>query len=95
VRALSLYGRSTGERDEHGFPIRYPWARDYRGRAAVVYGHTPVLEAEWVNNTLCLDTGCVFGGRLSALRWPEREIVSVPAEAAHHPHPVFSPASRG
>lgn len=95
VRALCLYGRSTGERDEHGFPVRYPWAQEYRGRAAVVYGHTPVVEPEWVNGTLCLDTACVFGGRLTALRWPERQVVSVPAEAAHHPHPVFSPASPG
>ena len=47
----------------------------------VVYGHTPVPEAEWVNSTICLDTGCVFGGKLTALRYPERELVSVPAGA--------------
>ena len=51
--------------------------------AAVVYGHTPVAEPEWLNNTLCIDTGCVFGGKLTALRWPEREIVSVPARQAY------------
>src|SRR5690606_14419529 len=51
----------------------------YRGKAAVIYGHTPVLSAEWVNNTLCIDTGCVFGGKLTALRWPERELVEVAA----------------
>ena len=60
--------------------MRYPWAEDYRGRAAVVYGHTPVPTASWINNTICLDTGCVFGGKLTALRWPERELVDVPAE---------------
>ena len=60
--------------------MRYPWAQDYRGRAMVVYGHTPVPEAEWINNTICLDTGVVFGGALTALRYPERELVSVPAE---------------
>ena len=60
--------------------MRYPWAKDYRGAATVVYGHTPVPTAEWVNNTICLDTGCVFGGALTALRYPERELVSVPAE---------------
>lgn len=59
--------------------MRYPWARDYRGKAMVVYGHTPVPEAEWVNNTICLDTGAVFGGKLTALRYPERELVSIPA----------------
>ena len=59
--------------------MRHDWARDYRGTASVVYGHTPVTEARWVNRTICIDTGCVFGGRLTALRWPERELVSVPA----------------
>ncbi|SFP37632.1 polynucleotide kinase-phosphatase [Amycolatopsis arida] len=80
VRAFALYGDTTGETDEYGLPVRYPWARDYRGAATVLYGHTPMPEAEWVNRTLCLDTGCVFGGTLTALRYPEREIVSVPAE---------------
>lgn len=80
VRAHALYGETTGETDEFGLPVRYPWAEDYRGRAAVVYGHTPVPEATWLNNTICLDTGAVFGGKLTALRWPERELVDVPAE---------------
>ncbi|KUL48977.1 polynucleotide kinase-phosphatase [Streptomyces sp. NRRL F-4489] len=80
VRSFALYGDTTGETDEFGLPVRYPWAQDYRGHAAVVYGHTPTPRAAWLNNTLCLDTGCVFGGRLTALRWPERELVDVPAE---------------
>ncbi|MFJ6855570.1 polynucleotide kinase-phosphatase [Streptomyces sp. NPDC091271] len=80
VRSHALYGDTTGETDEFGLPVRYPWAEDYRGSAAVVYGHTPVPTASWVNNTLCLDTGAVFGGKMTALRWPEREIVDVPAE---------------
>jgi len=80
VRSFALYGDSTGETDEFGLPVRYPWADDYRGRAMVLYGHTPTPELDWVNNTLCLDTGCVFGGRLSAMRYPEKEAVSVPAE---------------
>ncbi|MGW1795657.1 polynucleotide kinase-phosphatase [Streptomyces sp. NPDC001984] len=80
VRSHALYGETTGETDEFGLPVRYPWAEDYRGRAAVVYGHTPVPEATWLNNTICLDTGAVFGGKLTALRWPEREMVDVPAE---------------
>jgi protein phosphatase len=80
VRSHALYGDTTGETDEFGLPVRYPWAEDYRGLAAVVYGHTPVPEATWLNNTICLDTGAVFGGKLSALRWPERELVDVPAE---------------
>lgn len=80
VRSHALYGETTGETDEFGLPVRYPWAEDYRGRAAVVYGHTPVPEATWLNNTICLDTGAVFGGKLTALRWPERELADVPAE---------------
>ena len=80
VRAFALYGDVTGEKDEYGLPVRLDWARDYRGAATVLYGHTPVPRAEWVNNTMCLDTGCVFGGALTALRYPENELVSVPAE---------------
>lgn len=80
ARSFALYGDTNGQRDEHGLPVRLPWQRSYRGEAAVVYGHTPVSEAAWVNNTMCLDTGVVFGGRLTALRYPEREIVDVPAE---------------
>jgi protein phosphatase len=84
VRSFSFYGDTTGETDDYGLPVRYPWANDYRGRAAVVYGHTPVPEAIWVNGTICIDTGCVFGGALTALRWPERELVSVPAAAVYY-----------
>ncbi len=87
VREFALFGESTGETDDYGLPVRYPWAQDYRGRAAVVYGHTPVPEAEWLNNTICVDTGCVFGGKLTALRWPERVLVSVAAA-----HTYYAPA---
>jgi protein phosphatase len=79
VRGFALYGETTGETDEYGLPVRLNWAADYRGRAMVVYGHTPTPNAEWVNNTVCIDTGCVFGGKLTALRYPEREFVDVPA----------------
>ncbi|MEM9355074.1 MAG: metallophosphoesterase [Pseudomonadota bacterium] len=79
IRAFCLYGDRGEGRDEFGLPIRYHWALDYRGEAAIVYGHTPVADADWVNNTICLDTGCVFGGKLTALKWPEREILSVTA----------------
>jgi protein phosphatase len=84
VRTFALYGDTTGETDEYGLPVRYAWANDYRGRAMVLYGHTPVPQLEWVNNTLCLDTGCVFGGKLSALRYPEKEVVAVPAEQVYY-----------
>lgn len=83
VREFCLYGERSGESDEFGLPIRYNWAAEYRGETAIVYGHTPVPEAEWLNNTLCIDTGCVFGGKLTALRWPEKEIVSVAAKEVY------------
>jgi protein phosphatase len=79
VRDFALFGETTGETDEFGLPVRYNWAAEYRGRASVVYGHTPVPEPEWLNRTINIDTGCVFGGNLTALRWPEKELVSVPA----------------
>lgn len=79
VREFALFGETTGETDEFGLPVRYNWAAEYRGRASVVYGHTPVPQPEWLNRTINIDTGCVFGGRLTALRWPEKELVSVPA----------------
>jgi protein phosphatase len=97
VRSFALYGDTTGETDEYGLPVRYPWANDYRGQAMVLYGHTPIPEPEWVNNTLCLDTGCVFGGRLTAMRYPEKEIVSVDAERVWYepakPFPVAGGAA--
>lgn len=84
VRDFALYGETTGETDEFGLPVRYKWAADYRGRALVVYGHTPVPEPEWLNNTVNIDTGCVFGGKLTALRYPEKETVSVSALATYY-----------
>ena len=79
VRDFCLYGDTDGETDEYGLPVRLPWANEYRGRGTVVYGHTPMPEIAEVNNTFCIDTGCVFGGKLTALRYPERECVQVDA----------------
>lgn len=79
VRSFCMYGETTGEVDEFGLPVRYKWAKDYKGKAFVVYGHTPIPEPEWLNNTLNIDTGCAFGGQLTALRYPEKELVSVDA----------------
>jgi protein phosphatase len=84
VRDFALYGEVTGETDDEGFPVRGDWPVRYRGSATVVYGHTAVAEPEWLNNTIDIDTGCVFGGRLTALRWPERELISVPAKQIYY-----------
>jgi protein phosphatase len=83
VRDFALYGETTGETDEFGLPVRYNWAAEYRGNAMVVYGHTPVPQAEWLNRTINIDSGCVFGGRLTALRYPEKELVSVASRAIY------------
>jgi protein phosphatase len=85
VREFCLYGDTAGEVDEYGLPVRLPWANEYRGKALVVYGHTPVPEAQMVNKTICIDTGCVFGGKLTAYRYPEREIVQVNAKREYYP----------
>ena len=84
VRDFCLYGETTGETDEWGLPVRADWAAGYRGRATVVYGHTPVAEPTWLNRTINVDTGCVFGGRLTALRYPENELVLVPAARVYY-----------
>jgi protein phosphatase len=93
VRDFALFGETTGETDEFGLPVRYNWASEYRGNSMVVYGHTPVAEPEWLNRTINIDTGCVFGGRLTALRYPEKELVSVPAGRTYYePARPFLPA---
>jgi protein phosphatase len=84
VSQFALQGESTGKMDELGVPIRCNWAADYRGKTLVVYGHTPVAEPLWQNNTVNIDTGCVYGGRLTALRYPEMETVTVFARAIHY-----------
>ena len=84
VREFALYGDTTGEMDEFGLPVRRDWAAEYRGDTSVIYGHVATSEIQWVNNTLCIDTGCVYGGKLTALRWPEKQIVSVPAARVYY-----------
>jgi len=97
VHAFALYGETTGETDEFGLPVRLNWAAEYRGKARVIYGHTPVPQAEWLNNTIDIDTGCVFGGALTALRYPELELVGIPAHQVYsepvRPLQVNMPAS--
>lgn len=92
ARAFALRGQNTGKLDAFGLPIRSNWAAAYRGNALVVYGHTPVAEPLWLNNTVNIDTGCVYGGHLTALRYPERETVSIPAQAVYYrPRRPFPP----
>jgi protein phosphatase len=83
VREFCLYGDVRGFEPGTNKPIRHDWAREYSGSALIAYGHTPQAELTWVNNTINLDLGCVFGGHLAALRYPERELVTVPARATY------------
>jgi protein phosphatase len=93
VREFALYGETSGETDEFGLPVRHNWAAEYQGEALVVYGHTPVPEPLWQGRTVNIDTGCVFGGKLTALRYPELELVSVPAAQTYcPPNRPFLPA---
>lgn len=83
IFSFCLYGETTGEIDDFGMPVRHNWAGEYDGEALVVYGHTPIPEPLWQGNTLNVDTGCVFGGQLTALRYPERNLVSIPAQKVY------------
>ncbi|MDU8927673.1 metallophosphoesterase [Alisedimentitalea sp. MJ-SS2] len=85
AKRFALYGdvqTSGGD----GPPIRRDWAADYKGKASVVYGHTPTNKLEWRNKTICIDTGCAFGGKLTALRWPEKDLVQVEAVRQYYSH---------
>lgn len=92
ITNFCLYGDTTGERTPEGLPVRRDWARDYRGAALIVYGHTPVAEPVLRHNTINIDQGCVFGGRLTAFRYPEGEVVQVPARAVYDPRPAIRAA---
>jgi protein phosphatase len=83
VKSFAIYGDTTGETDSFGMPVRRNWAAEYSGSAMVIYGHTPVAEPLWLNHTVNIDTGCVFGGKLTAMRYPEKEFISVPARRTY------------
>lgn len=96
TRAIAIGGEITGETDEYGLPVRYDWAADYCGRATVIYGHTPFAEVQKCGNAINLDTGCVFGGKLTAFRYPEGEFVAVTAAKMYcPPAKPFLPAHAG
>lgn len=81
--AFNVSGGSTGRRDAYGVKERVDWVTPYGGEALVIYGHTPVLWPDQRRHTINIDTGCVYGGHLTALRYPEGELVSVPARRAY------------
>ncbi|MGG3942707.1 bis(5'-nucleosyl)-tetraphosphatase PrpE [Peribacillus psychrosaccharolyticus] len=85
VKTFVLYGDISGAKHPDGSPVRRDWAQSYHGEPWIVYGHTPVKEARIVNHTINIDTGCVFGGKLTALRYPEFELVSTPSSMPYLP----------
>lgn len=85
IAVFVLYGDITGKFHADGRPVRRDWAKFYKGPKWVVYGHTPTREPYFINNTVNIDTGCVFGGSLTAFRFPEKEIVSVSSEQPYQP----------
>lgn len=76
---VALYGIPTGGMDEQGFPVRSNWQKNYNEEALIVHGHTPSHEIVIENKVWNIDTGCVFGGYLTALRYPEMEVVQIEA----------------
>ena len=91
ITEFCLFGKTTGQKDPYGLPIRLDWSKEYQGPAKVVHGHVVIKEATWKNNTLDVDTGCVFGGKLTALQYPEMNLVDVAAKKRyyHSPRPLF------
>ncbi|MDR0569414.1 MAG: polynucleotide kinase-phosphatase [Spirochaetaceae bacterium] len=84
VRAFCLYGETTGETDEFGLPVRLNWAEKYTGKTLIVYGHMPSQYVREINNTVCIDTGCVFGGKLTCFRYPEKEFAQTDAARIYY-----------
>lgn len=84
ARDFALYGDVVpGQSHEERHPEREDWARRYSGRATVVHGHIAYREPRVLNDVVAIDTGCVFGGKLTAFRWPERTFESVPAKRTY------------
>ena len=81
IRTVCLYGETTGRFDENGKPERLNWAAEYHGKPFVVYGHTVAEHPDIINHTVDIDQGCVYGGYLTALRYPEMEFVQVKGKA--------------
>lgn len=85
IAVFTLYGDITGKFHADGRPVRRDWAKSYKGGPWIVYGHTPTEEPYLINKTANIDTGCVFGGSLTAFRFPEKELVAVPSSQPYQP----------
>lgn len=72
---MAIYGESV--HDVNGNVVRKDWAESYRGDAIVVQGHVAGDDVVIKNNVYFIDTGCVYGGQLTALSYPEMTISSI------------------
>ncbi len=63
--------------------IRPHWSEIWKGPQTVLYGHTPRARIDLKPYAIGLDTGCVYGNRLSACILPEVEFVQVRARKAY------------
>lgn len=84
VKTFVLYGDITGETLPDGRPLRRDWASNYSSESYIIYGHTPVKSTRKIGKTFNIDTGCVFGGALTAFRWPELTTHSVESQQSYN-----------
>jgi predicted phosphodiesterase len=80
LRSITRRGR-TSKRASAG----KPWAQLWAGPALVVFGHDAMRGLQRWPHAIGLDTGCVYGGALSALVLPEMKIVSVRSKRDYAP----------
>ena len=84
IRAYAMYGPTTGRKTPEGFPERIDWAPGYEGPELVIFGHQ-IYPAPYIHDyAIGIDTGCVFGGALTALSYPSLAVTSIPSLGARY-----------
>ena len=78
VRAFALHGESPGENESEAAAEPPAWVLEYQGAARVIYSHPGVSEPLWLNQTVNIGTAALPGGCLTAFRFPELQVESVP-----------------
>lgn len=83
-----ILARASGPPGSQPPPYR-PWYKHKHRRTrdvTIVFGHWAALGLRVKRRVICLDSGCVWGGRLSALRLEDRQLFQVPGK--FHPRRV-------